>query len=230
MTEPNTEQTRGFSRRELRRRRQTRGRVVATIVTILVVATLVIVGVLLYNSLSKRGTPKEEASTATVTRNPSPGLDGIIATDVDPADFVPGDCLTDFDPTEDETGTVIECDQPHTSQLLGRKIFANTMTYPGDAELETQAEEFCGSIQTTGQTDAVVVTVVQRPSEGSWEEGDRRLDCFAHAQENTLLSSSLIDEPVLEDLNDAPSATPSQPDASESASATPSASASPTDN
>lgn len=202
-------------RREERRRRRRRQRLLSTLITAAVVIVLVGGAVWLF---TQDFGGEEPIDTAT-TRNPSPGLDGVIAENMAPEDIEPGDCLTDFVDT-DSPVTVVECDRAHDAQLIGRQIYTPEMNFPGSEQLRSEAEEFCASIQLSGQTDATVVTHMSHPSEGSWGEGDRRVDCVAVAQDDTLLSATLIDEPVVNDLTDqsegADDADSEEPEAEES--------------
>lgn len=182
------------SRRDVRRRRQNRNRWLASGVLLVVIVVIGLVVVPWVSSMLNNE-PTEEAPTAT-ERNENPGLDGIIATGLAPEDFAPGDCLTDFTSTE-EPATVIECDQPHEAELVGRQTFADTDAYPGTEQMRSAAEEFCGSIQLTGSADAPVVIQVTNPSEGSWGEGDRRVDCLATTTEGQL-TGTLVDNPVVD--------------------------------
>lgn len=178
-------------------------------------AALVLLGALLVPWLqsSSRTTPTPEAS---VSRNPSPGIDGIVARQVPPEQQQPGDCLTDFQSLE-EPVTVVECEKGHEAQLIGRKTWPDSAAFP-EGGMRGPAEEFCGQIPLTGSPQAQVRIEISHPNQGTWEEGDRRVDCVAHALEGTL-SESLVQAPVVE-----PSPTPSA-----SASPTPSASPSPSD-
>jgi hypothetical protein len=137
------------------------------------------------------GTPQPS-----VSRNDDPGLDGIVARDVPPGQFQPGDCLTDFTAVQ-EPATVVECSREHEAQLVGRKLWPTAREFPGE-QMRPKAEEFCGGIQ-LGQTgDAEVIVEISHPTEGTWATGDRRVDCLAVAHDGTL-TGSLVDEPTVED-------------------------------
>ncbi|WFP16033.1 septum formation family protein [Citricoccus muralis] len=187
------------SRRDVRRRRQNRNRWLTTgaLLVVIVVIGLVVVP---WVSSMLNSDSNEETPTAT-ERNENPGLDGIIATGLPPEDFEPGDCLTDFTSTQDPA-TVIECDQPHEAELVGRQTFADADAYPGTDQMRAAAEEFCGSIQLTGTADAPVVIQVTNPSEGSWGEGDRRVDCLATTTEGQL-TGTLVENPVVDNTGSA---------------------------
>ncbi|MEH0058149.1 hypothetical protein [Auritidibacter ignavus] len=198
------------SRREMRRRRQSRRRWILTGVIVLVILLIGIGASWLIRSGVCDGDDSPEASED-VSRNPSPGLDGVVATEVWPEDLEPGDCLTDFTDTE-SVSTIVDCDYAHDAQLVGRQILSEAETYPGADQMRTRADEFCAAIELTGSTDASVVTRVSSPSEASWNEtGDRRIDCFVEAEESGALTNSLIGQPVLDVADDQnPSEQPSR--------------------
>lgn len=173
---------------------------VAGWVVVAAVAALVLLGALLVPWLqsSSRTAPTPEAS---VSRNPTPGIDGIVAHQVPAEQQHPGDCLTDFDAVE-SPATVVECDQPHQAQLIGRKTWPDSAALP-EGGMRGPAEEFCGQIPLTGSPQAQVRIEISHPNQATWDEGDRRVDCVAHALEGTL-SEPLVHTPVV-----APSPTPS---------------------
>lgn len=188
---------------------------VAGWVVVAAVAALVLLGALLVPWLqsSSRTAPTPEAS---VSRNPSPGVDGIVARAVPAAQQVPGDCLTDFEDIE-SASTVVECEKAHQAQLIARKTWPESASFP-EGGMRGPAEEFCGQVPLTGSPQAQVRIEISHPNQATWEEGDRRVDCVAHALQGTL-TASLVETPVVE-----PSPTPSA-----SAAPTPSASPSPSD-
>lgn len=196
------------SRRDVRRRRQARNRwlITGAIVVVIVVIGLVLVPWLTSLAGSDNSDNSDNAATSeptTTERNPNPGIDGIIATGLTPQLFEPGDCLTDFT-SVGEPATVIECDQPHEAELVGRQTFAKSDSYPGTEQMRAAAEEFCGSVPLTGTAQAPVVIQVSNPSEGSWADGDRRVDCLATTTEGTL-NEALVEEPTVEDAAAQPS-------------------------
>lgn len=170
---------------------------------VLAVAAAAVVAVVLVWQLLSPGAdaPSGDAGTPepSVSRNPDPGLDGIVALDVPPGQFEPGDCLTDFTAVQ-EPATVVECSREHEAQLVGRKLWPQAREFPRDS-MRTQAEEFCGAIQLGSAGDARVIVEISHPTEGTWAAGDRRVDCVAVAHDG-VLSSSLVEEPVLEDYSD----------------------------
>lgn len=185
------------SRRDMRNRQRARRRwfITGGVILVIVVVGLVVVPWM----ISLLGDDEPEDSV--VSRDPSPGLDGIIAREMPPEQFEPGECLTDFD-SPDDPASVIECDQDHSAQLIGRKTFADDEAYPGKESVDSASEEFCSAIELSGTSEASVVIEISQPSEGSWEEeDDRRVDCYAKADEG-VLSSSLVTNPAVDNANE----------------------------
>src|SRR5699024_1610827 len=135
----------------------------------------------------------------TTTRNPSPGLDGIIATNVSSENFLPGDCLANF---EDATlpADIVECATPHNAQLIGRRMHSQDQSYPGEEQLLESSEAFCADITLLENTQATYSINTTRPSHYTWEEeGDRRVDCIVATHDNSNFSASLIETPSIDD-------------------------------
>lgn len=133
-----------------------------------------------------------------VSRNAEPGLDGIVARDVPPVQLHPGDCLTDFD-SVGEPSTVVECSRDHEAQLVGRKLWPTGRAFP--TEMKADAESFCATIELDSAEEAQVIVEISHPAEGTWAEGDRRVDCLAVAHDGTL-NDSLVTKSTYEDWTD----------------------------
>ena len=178
------------------RRRPRAGWIAAAIAVAVAVLALVIVPLVTSGQDGPGG--ESMAPSPTVSRNAEPGVDGIVAREVPPAQLEPGDCLTDVESVS-EPATVVECDREHEAQLVGRKLWPTDRAFPAD--MRADAEAFCATIELSGTDDAQVVVEISHPAEGTWAEGDRRVDCVAVAQDGTL-RASLVAEPVFQDWTD----------------------------
>ncbi|NUL47486.1 hypothetical protein F7P69_20110 [Cellulosimicrobium funkei] len=165
---------------------------------VVVLALVVFVLVPLLSSPQEDGSGETVESAPAVSRNAEPGLDGIVAREVPPVQVQPGDCLTDFD-SVGEPSTVVECGRDHEAQLVGRKLWPTARAFPQD--MRADAERFCATIELASAEDAQVIVEISHPAEGTWAEGDRRVDCLAVAHEGTL-DTSLVTEPAFEDWTD----------------------------
>ncbi|GHD02763.1 septum formation family protein [Zhihengliuella salsuginis] len=114
-----------------------------------------------------------------VVRDSDPGIDGIIAADAPASSFVVGDCLTSFT-SPLEPATIVECETPHTAQFIGTADLDPDIPYPGKPDTTEKAAEACKQIK----LDTDVLTSQRweyqfsQPTGGSWEAGDRSVDCF----------------------------------------------------
>ncbi|MGM7671117.1 hypothetical protein [Microbacterium sp. A93] len=165
---------------------------------LVVLALVVFVLVPLLTSPQDDGSGESLESGPPVSRNAEPGLDGIVAREVPPVQVQPGDCLTDFD-SVGEPSTVVECSRDHEAQLVGRKLWPTGRAFPAD--MKADAERFCATIELDSAADAQVIVEISHPAEGTWAEGDRRVDCLAVAHEGTL-HTSLVSRPSFEDWTD----------------------------
>lgn len=125
-------------------------------------------------------------SSAPVKRGPLP-LEG-----VGPLEFQPGDCFKDFDPEAPES-TVVDCATGHSAQLIAVHHFQDSAGYPGLNALKDKGRETCRNAQLAAA--ATGYDLKQRnayPSSTSWDNGDRRVDCYVTADAGNVIMESLI--------------------------------------
>ncbi|UYQ76746.1 septum formation family protein [Glutamicibacter sp. JL.03c] len=129
-----------------------------------------------------------------VERNENPGLDGIIATEMPPVQLQLGDCLRGFNSPLDPQ-TVVTCDSAHNAQMIGSFEVTGT-DYPGAGELLTQSEDLCKSVSLdpSAGLDSTWTYHFSRPSESTWDQGDRAVSCFLSLKEGNVRSSLLPPE------------------------------------
>ena len=187
------------SRREIRQQRERRSRRNSWIIFFSVlIVVLAIVGFFVY-SFSSSDNGGAETPEETTTRNPSPGIDGLIATNASPENFLPGDCLANYTDAS-QPADIVDCTTPHNAQLIGRRLYSENMTYPGEDELRESSEAFCADIPLLENTQATYSISTSRPSEYTWDtEGDRRIDCIVSTNDDTTFSASLVEEPAVDD-------------------------------
>lgn len=187
------------SRRELRQQQERRSKRNSGIIFVSVLIAVLVIGTFFIRMFSSSDDVGMENPEETMTRNPSPGLDGIIAQGVAPENFLAGDCLAKFsDPSE--LADIVECSTPHNAQLIGRRMYAAGATYPGEDDLRETSESFCADIPLLENTQATYSINTSRPSEYTWEtEGDRRVDCIVSTNDEANLTESLVEEPAIDD-------------------------------
>jgi|GEM_PF-1622215 len=187
------------SRREIRQQRERRSKRNSWVIFLSVLVVVLAIVMFFVYSFSTSNNNEGEAPEETTTRNPSPGLDGIIAVNVSPENYLPGDCLADYSDA-DNPADIVECSTPHNAQLIGRRLYSEDKSYPGEEALRESSETFCADIALLENTQATYSINTSRPSEYTWEtEGDRRVDCFVSTNDETNFSDSLVETPEVDD-------------------------------
>lgn len=150
-----------------------------------VAAALILGVVLIATMLSGPGETEAE---------PAAGSNGIIAEEVSPFDFEEGQCFTDFS-NATEPATVVTCETPHKAQLVNTFYYEEDAEFPGEEALAQKAQELCRNTQLSGEANQYEGQLRQQtayPQAESWEEGDRRVDCFIRITTGEI-TGSLID-------------------------------------
>ena len=187
------------TRREMRQHQERRSRRNSWIIFLSVLIVVLAIVVFFVYSFSSSDNDDAVTPDETTTRNPSPGIDGIIATNVSPENFLPGDCLANYADAS-QPADIVDCTTPHNAQLIGRRMYSEDMTYPGEEELRESSEAFCADIALLENTQATYSINTSRPSEYTWEtEADRRIDCIVSTNDETNFSDSLVEEPAVDD-------------------------------
>ncbi|OUM41947.1 septum formation family protein [Arthrobacter sedimenti] len=115
---------------------------------------------------------------------------------VDPSSLSAGECLADFtEVTEDAVR--VDCSEPHNAQLLASEDYPEDAEFPGRDQLGLRAEAACATASADVNPDVVTeelqVTLLRAtPTEKTWADGDRRVDCFAVIGNSGTVSQSLL--------------------------------------
>ena len=83
-------------------------------------------------------------------------------------DLAEGDCFTAASATELTEVEVVDCAEAHTFEVVGEFPLADADSLPTQNEMDTLAAANCPD----GYTDYL------RPTEESWADGDRDVDCL----------------------------------------------------
>lgn len=164
---------------------------IAGAIGLVILALLIWAVITIVNAVGRAGSDPSGEPTRSAAA--TAGADGIIAEGVAPLDLAAGDCLLDFVDANTEV-TVVTCATPHNAQLLASDFYDDDAEYPGDAELATRAQNVCDGV-TLNQRAAegvAIQSLTVTPTTASWADGDRRLDCFAVAEDGNVLSDSLL--------------------------------------
>ena len=160
------------------------------------VAAAVVLGLLIWWLSSLGGGPKQPAagtSPATSATSSAPASRGPLPLEgVGPLDFRLGDCFKDFDP-EAPTSTVVDCTTGHSAQLVAIEHYADGDSYPGRDPLKQKALDTCKAAPLAEkQSNYVLGYKLAYPSSTSWDNGDRRVDCYVTADTGNVIMESLI--------------------------------------
>lgn len=162
------------------------------------VAAVVVMGLLIWWLTSLGGAPKQPVADAApaptaATTSAAPASRGPLPLEgVGPLDFQLGDCFRDFDP-EAPQSTVVDCATGHSAQLIGIHHYQASDAYPGLDALKEKGRETCRSAQLTAA--ATTYSLLQRnayPSASSWDNGDRRVDCYVTADGGNVIMETLV--------------------------------------
>jgi len=161
------------------------------------VTAVVVMGLLIWwlTSLgdSKQPVANTSAAPAAATTSSAPASRGALPlAGVGPLDFQPGDCFKDFDPEAPES-TIVDCATGHSAQLIAVHHYQESDGYPGLTALKDKGRETCRNAQLAAA--ATNYDLKQRnayPSSSSWDNGDRRVDCYVTADTGNVIMESLV--------------------------------------
>ncbi|MBT2593854.1 septum formation family protein [Arthrobacter sp. ISL-72] len=167
-----------------------------------VAGALVVLGLLVWGlvallasgSRESESQPTTPAPAASESASPSaqPTRSQLPQDGVSALDYQLGDCFESFDPEATES-RVVACTTGHSAQLVAVHRYAESDSYPGIDALRKKGREIC---QGAGLTDAVANYVLMQrnayPSDTSWDQGDRRVDCYVTADKGNVIMESLL--------------------------------------
>lgn len=120
---------------------------------------------------------------------------GVLEEDVAPIELDAGACLTDFTGVN-EPATVVTCETPHNAQLVAADTYPDNGEFPGTEALSERATEICSQVRYSEEvTDSPDLELQENkviPTRESWDEGDRRIDCFVVSSGEADLTASLL--------------------------------------
>lgn len=111
---------------------------------------------------------------------------------VSPMDFQLADCFKDFDPDAPQS-TIVDCATGHSAQLIAVDHYAESDSYPGLTALKNKGRETCRNARLAAA--ATNYALMQRnayPSSTSWDNGDRRVDCYVVTNAGNVIKESLL--------------------------------------
>ena len=120
---------------------------------------------------------------------------GVLEENVAPIELDAGACLADFTGVN-EPATVVTCDTPHNAQLVAAETYPDSDEFPGTDALSERATEVCSQVRyseaLTESPDLELQENKAVPTPESWDDGDRRIDCFVVSSGEEDLTESLL--------------------------------------
>ena len=122
---------------------------------------------------------------------------GVLDKNVAPVDLEAGACLQEFSGIN-EPATVVTCETPHNAQLVATASYPDSNDFPGAEALSARATKICSDVRYSetlaerGDLGLQENKVIPTPA--SWNEGDRRIDCFVVAGADQELAESLLEQ------------------------------------
>ncbi|MHA7240209.1 septum formation family protein [Arthrobacter sp. TMS1-12-1] len=115
---------------------------------------------------------------------------------VDPSSLAAGECLAEFTDITEEA-VLVDCGEPHNAQLVASENYAEDAAFPGRDQLGLRAEAACAAASAGIDPDVLAgdlqVTLLRAtPTERTWADGDRRVDCFAVVEDGGPVRQSLL--------------------------------------
>ena len=121
--------------------------------------------------------------------------EGVIDENVSPVDLEAGACLQGWENVNSEAD-VVTCETPHDAQLVASETFTGGDGFPGTAALEERVNDVCDAVDYADSASSYPDLKLAKsiPTEQTWSNGDRRLDCFVFSPEGQELTESLLRE------------------------------------
>lgn len=169
-------------------RRSGRGKLIAGVAAVVVLALLIWWIAALAGGSRDAGAPAPAGSSS----SPTAERGALPLENVSPLDYRLGDCFKDFDANAAKS-TVVACDTAHSAQLIQIESYAASDAYPGRDALKQKALDACKAAQLTDKSGNYALSYkLAYPSSSSWGTGDRRVDCYVASDAGNVIMESLL--------------------------------------
>lgn len=109
-----------------------------------------------------------------------------------PQDWKQGDCLKGFSDAS-HPADVVPCTAAHSAQLVGTYFYPTDAGYPGADTLKAKAQDVCTGVKLTPASEKYSLKqFTAYPSETTWNNKDRRVDCLISDTDGDKITESLI--------------------------------------
>jgi hypothetical protein len=154
-----------------------------------VLAVLILIGVVIWVLVGALANhPVAAPAPAPATSNSR----GPLPADVEAKDYQLGDCFADFDSNATKS-KVVDCTADHSAQLGSIFRYKADDTFPGATALRDKGREICRDVMLNeASTKYALLQQNVYPSATSWDNGDRRVDCFIVVNTGNTLKESVL--------------------------------------
>jgi hypothetical protein len=174
----------------------------AVLVAVVLVVLLVWMVFSLLLGSSKAGdiTPQPVPTSAAADNSnadASPSADSsdadVIVAQASSLDWLDGDCLRGFNGIE-KSADVVLCSSPHSAQVVASYEYPMTDSFPGDDTVKAKATEVCKNapVTTAAKNYKGLKSYSAYPTSGSWDGGDRRVQCIAVDPTGDNIKTTLV--------------------------------------
>ena len=109
-----------------------------------------------------------------------------------PQNWKQGDCLKGFTDAG-QPAAVVPCATSHSAQLVGTYFYPADTSYPGADALKAKAQGVCSGVKLDPAADKYhLKQFTAYPSESTWNNKDRRVDCIISDTDGDRITESLI--------------------------------------
>lgn len=125
----------------------------------------------------------DDPSPSDSSSDPSSDDSGLIIPNVKPTLWLKGDCLKGYVDIN-TPADIVECSSAHSAQLVNTYEYSDSAAFPGKAALQTKGEATCDAVPLTSAADSAgVKEQYAYPTESTWANGDRLIQCIAYAKD-----------------------------------------------
>jgi hypothetical protein len=117
----------------------------------------------------------------------------VIVAQASSLDWLDGDCLRGFNGIE-KSADVVLCSSPHSAQVVASYEYPMTDSFPGDDTVKAKATEVCKNapVTTAAKNYKGLKSYSAYPTSGSWDGGDRRVQCIAVDPTGDNIKTTLV--------------------------------------
>jgi len=117
----------------------------------------------------------------------------VIVAQASSLDWLDGDCLRGFNGIE-KSADVVLCSSPHSAQVVASYEYPMADSFPGDDTVKAKATEVCKNapVTTAAKNYKGLKSYSAYPTSGSWDGGDRRVQCIAVDPTGDNIKTTLV--------------------------------------